>query len=66
MSAEAAQPLRVAGIDVGTAAIKLVLLEEAPERAPEVLVAGSERIRRRLRDRSAQRSHSTDRCWPAD
>ncbi|HSM14280.1 MAG TPA: benzoyl-CoA reductase subunit D [Thermoanaerobaculia bacterium] len=47
MSAEAAQPLRVAGIDVGTAAIKLVLLEETPERVPEVLFAGSERIRRR-------------------
>jgi benzoyl-CoA reductase subunit D len=37
----------VAGIDVGTAAIKLVLLDDAPEGRPVALATRCERIRRR-------------------
>jgi len=43
----AADEVAVAGIDVGTAAVKLVLLAESPEREPRVLLTRSERIRRR-------------------
>jgi len=39
--------LAVAGIDVGTAAVKLVLIAESPDRPPRVLLTRSERIRRR-------------------
>ena len=42
-----AAELRVAGIDVGTAAIKLVLLAESADAGPRVLLTRSERIRRR-------------------
>jgi benzoyl-CoA reductase subunit D len=42
-----ATELRVAGIDVGTAAVKLVLLAEPPDAPPRVLLTRSERIRRR-------------------
>jgi benzoyl-CoA reductase subunit D len=57
MNAPAAQPLRVAGIDVGTAAIKLVLLEDLPGRQPAVLAACSERIRRRDPQRVVEEIH---------
>jgi benzoyl-CoA reductase subunit D len=39
--------LQVAGLDVGTAAIKLVLLEDSPGAEPRTLLARQERIRRR-------------------
>ena len=42
-----AAELRVAGIDVGTAAIKLVLLADRPDAGPRVLLTRCERIRRR-------------------
>jgi len=42
-----AAELRVAGIDVGTAAVKLVLLAESADAGPRVLLTRSERIRRR-------------------
>jgi len=41
------QPLRVAGIDVGSSAIKIVVLEDFEDRKPNVLVARRERVRRR-------------------
>jgi benzoyl-CoA reductase subunit D len=39
--------LRVAGIDVGTAAVKLVLLDDRPGERPRVVLTRLERIRRR-------------------
>ncbi len=39
--------LRVAGIDVGTAAVKLVLLDDRPDESPRVVLTRLERIRRR-------------------
>ncbi|KAB2962552.1 MAG: benzoyl-CoA reductase subunit D [Thermoanaerobaculia bacterium] len=39
--------LRVAGIDVGTAAVKLVLLDDRPGERPQVVLTRLERIRRR-------------------
>jgi benzoyl-CoA reductase subunit D len=39
--------LRVAGVDVGSSAVKVVLLEDAPGAEPRILARGSERIRRR-------------------
>jgi benzoyl-CoA reductase subunit D len=47
VSGRAQEELTVAGIDVGTAAVKLVLLAEAPGLAPRVVWTRSERIRRR-------------------
>jgi benzoyl-CoA reductase subunit D len=47
MTASSSETLRIAGIDVGTAAIKLVVLEDAPGRAPRPLASRLERIRRR-------------------
>ena len=42
-----AEALTVAGIDVGTSAVKLALLEESPDTAVTVLLQKGERIRRR-------------------
>jgi len=42
-----AETLQVAGVDVGSSAAKVVLLEDRLEDAPRVLVARGERIRRR-------------------
>ena len=47
MTAPSSETLAVAGIDVGTAAIKLVVLEDAPGRAPRPLASRLGRIRRR-------------------
>jgi benzoyl-CoA reductase subunit D len=47
VSGRAQEELTVTGIDVGTAAVKLVLLAEAPGLAPRVVWTRSERIRRR-------------------
>jgi benzoyl-CoA reductase subunit D len=41
------EQLRVAGIDVGSSAIKIVVLEERGDDAPRVRIARTERIRRR-------------------
>ena len=41
------QPLRVAGVDVGSSAIKVVVLEDFESREPNVLVMRRERVRRR-------------------
>jgi benzoyl-CoA reductase subunit D len=41
------QPLRVAGIDVGSSAIKVVVLEDFEDRKPNILSARRERVRRR-------------------
>ena len=49
-----ATSLPVAGIDVGTAAVKLVLLEDMAPASPSVRVARSERIRRRDPQRVAE------------
>jgi len=47
MSDRGPRPLLVAGIDVGSSAIKIVLLEDNGEEAARVLLGRSERIRRR-------------------
>ena len=41
------QPLKVAGVDVGSSAIKVVILEDAVDREPSILIARRERVRRR-------------------
>ena len=41
------QPLRVAGVDVGSSAVKIVILEDTEGRQPNVLVGRRERVRRR-------------------
>jgi benzoyl-CoA reductase subunit D len=46
-SQPARERLRVAGIDVGTAAVKLVVLADEAGSRPEILLTKSERIRRR-------------------
>jgi len=47
MSSQPADKLQVAGIDVGSSAIKVVMLEDRQEKEPRVLIARRERIRRR-------------------
>ncbi|KAB2968440.1 MAG: benzoyl-CoA reductase subunit D [Thermoanaerobaculia bacterium] len=47
MSAPAPQTLRVAGLDVGSAAVKLVLLEEDGDGGARILARRCERVRRR-------------------
>jgi benzoyl-CoA reductase subunit D len=47
MSERAAESLIVAGIDVGSSAVKVVLLKDGGGRATQVLLGQSERIRRR-------------------
>ncbi len=47
MNPHPSDTLRVAGLDVGTAAVKLVFLEEAPDGSISVLKRRLERIRRR-------------------
>ncbi len=41
------KPLLVAGVDVGSSAIKIVILEDEEDREPNLLVARRERVRRR-------------------
>jgi benzoyl-CoA reductase subunit D len=47
MGRKAAESMRVAGVDVGSSAAKVVLLEDRLASEPRVLVARGERIRRR-------------------
>ncbi|HMB70805.1 MAG TPA: benzoyl-CoA reductase subunit D [bacterium] len=47
MSGEDIGVLRVAGVDVGSSAVKIALVEESPDGTAEVRVGTSERIRRR-------------------
>jgi benzoyl-CoA reductase subunit D len=47
MSEHAAEPLHVAGIDVGSSAIKVVVMEDGGDADARLLVGRSERIRRR-------------------
>ncbi len=41
------ETLRVAGVDVGSSAIKIVVLEDAEDGAPKLLAGRRERVRRR-------------------
>jgi len=47
MSKQHSETLRVAGVDVGSSAIKIVILEDTEGRPPNVLVGHRERVRRR-------------------
>lgn len=47
MKTRSDQPLTVAGIDVGTSAVKLALLQESPDGSSNILLQKRERIRRR-------------------
>ena len=47
MSKQTADTLRVAGIDVGSSAVKVVILEDTEGQPPKLLVNRRERVRRR-------------------
>jgi benzoyl-CoA reductase subunit D len=47
MSAQRSETLRAAGIDVGSSAVKIVILEDTEGREPNVLAGRRERVRRR-------------------
>ena len=47
MNASVPETLLVAGIDVGSSAIKIVMMEDTAGKPPRVLIGRRERIRRR-------------------